>query len=669
MIKDFLSKINIIINKSDFNLFKYIFLSNENSLDLYIINNQNLIDYNVSHINIIHKLSYFDFNNLIDNISKQYEIHGFVGDKQSMYLGKKYSFNLNYSNKVYTICFTFQDLVSNDFSIKDIYWDIYSNKFVTSSKVNFLKEINIGYNEYFELTSEKMVENILNDFIKLIQLVRYNLKYQINSLDIIINSYIKRINDDKKLKKQIKNNYQDDEINNFTKILEIIKFIDADNNIPKWIEFIKTNTFFNKLINDIDFIDTFELNIDSFEKYILVIVLNKNKIINQNYFKYLNLYVCEKINYDGLPLKRTDSIGYNHFDSFYIDRLDDYKKIKLINMSSKIDKYCSIKNSDTLFIKTAVHIFCVMFFNDKSINYNIEYLKLAYIFKRYYYLNANMIKSIFSLFGEIQKYLLNVGKINSEYTVIKEYYFDMYKNQLLKDFEANKTLEIPLIKKNNELKIDSIDIVDFQDTFGLFYEFFIKNNFSFEGVNLENLNDIFESELSDIRSNKFISYKHTNKPNSNFDFLFDDLKNNSDSINFTDFLDFTDEINDEDKENNFNEEENIFKNSVSNDNNCNNNQSNYNVELEGDEIIEYDDNNYDISEMTGDEIEEYNSHLFKENDHVNNLIFKLKYKRYKGLYNKLKQVEQIINSETFDKSVLGDSKEITDKLIDKILKN
>ena len=92
--------------------------------------------------------------------------------------------------------------------------------------------------------------------------------------------------------------------------------------------------------------------------------------------------------------------------------------------------------------------------------------------------------------------------------------------------------------------------------------------------------------------------------------------------------------------------------------------------MEGDNIEEYDnDSNYSIFEMNGNgnEIEAYNNNLFKENEDINNLIYKLKYKRYKSLYNRLKQVEEIIYKSNFDKSILENSKEITDELINKIL--
>jgi hypothetical protein len=48
--------------------------------------------------------------------------------------------------------------------------------------------------------------------------------------------------------------------------------------------------------------------------------------------------------------------------------------------------------------------------------------------------------------------------------------------QNLKDFESNKLLKIPEVKKNYETKKDLIDIIDFQDTFGIRCEVYYKKN-------------------------------------------------------------------------------------------------------------------------------------------------------------------------------------------------
>ena len=54
---------------------------------------------------------------------------------------------------------------------------------------------------------------------------------------------------------------------------------------------------------------------------------------------------------------------------------------------------------------------------------------------------------------------------------------------------------------------------------------------------------------------------------------------------------------------------------------------------------------------------------------MNEIIYKLKYQRYKELYEKLKQVEQTIIDTNFDKTILDNHNELTDELIDLIIKN
>ena len=65
MIEEFLDVINIIISKSNNNSRRYIYLDNNCSLDLFI--NKQIKSLN---INIIHKLSYIDFNKLLDELKK-----------------------------------------------------------------------------------------------------------------------------------------------------------------------------------------------------------------------------------------------------------------------------------------------------------------------------------------------------------------------------------------------------------------------------------------------------------------------------------------------------------------------------------------------------------------------------------------------------------------------
>ena len=51
------------------------------------------------------------------------------------------------------------------------------------------------------------------------------------------------------------------------------------------------------------------------------------------------------------------------------------------------------------------------------------------------------------------------------------------------------------------------------------------------------------------------------------------------------------------------------------------------------------------------------------------IIYKLKYQKYKELYRKLKQIEEIIVVKNFDKTILENYNELTDELVNLIIKN
>ncbi len=643
MIEEFLDEINTIISKSNNNLRRYIYLDNNSSLDLFILK-----EIKSPNINIIHKLSYFDFYNLIDELEKKYNIFGYIGDKQSLHTGKKLFFSVNIENKIYGVNFIFNELKSDPFELNNVYWDLNSKKFIIL-KNNCYNPIDIDYIEYLNLISEEMISYILDDFIKLIQIVKLNFKYKLNIFDNIINIYIQKLENDKKFKKLVKSDYSNSN-NIFEKILKIIWKINLDSNIFKWIEFINTNTFVNKLINDIETFNTYGVQIDNFEKYIIILVINKSKIFNNSYIKYADTYISKqlnpsKINSKSKSLIKNSSYGnlltdfassmlnplenfVNQFDILFMDKLEDYRKIKNINISSKIDKYCVIKSSNIIFIKAAIHIIYVLSHTDNSKNYNIEYLKLGYIFKRYHYLNFSMITEIFDIFEVIFKYL------GFELYMDLEYYFSMYKNQILKNFESVKSLEIPNIKRNYENNSDSIDIIEFQDTFGLFYEFIIKNSIDTSNYTIDDFDKIFESELENIRSNKLME-------TNNYNFVYQD----EDDV----------DVEVEDKENNLNNPNIIFDNSSDFSNFFSDN-------LVGDEIIEEDEPD------TNENIYEDNNYE-EENKQVSELVYTLKYKKYKTLYGKLKIVEKLIDNENFDKSIFINNKILTNELIDIIIKS
>jgi hypothetical protein len=634
MIADFINDINIILDKLNISNNKNysIYLSNENSLDLFI--NKEISSLN---INIIHKLSYYDFNILVDNLKRKYQLDNYneyyIGNV--FHFGKNYNFKINIGSHEFNINWLYQDLISNELDFFNIYWNIYSKKFISVN--NLHTEITPNYIEYFENLTEVIIEQIINDFVKFIYIVKLYFRYQLDYFKRIIDFYIEKIKTDKKFKKNIKSDYNTKSNENFTSILGIIKEMSENSNIQLWIKFINTNTFVNSLINNIDNYELYGININTFEEYIIILIINKIKIINNSYIKYIRKYF--KSNND-------NPIDFDNFDSLFIDKLSDYRDIKNVSISSKIEKYFLTDSTETtLYIKMAIHILYIMFYSNTNSSINIEYLKLGYIYKRYHYIKSDVIIKIFDIFKSIQKYL-NISSYLSF-----EYFYSLFNNQILKDFESNKSLEIPEIRRKNDLQIDSIDIIEFQDTFGLFYEYIIRNNLDTSEYNLKDYDELFESELANIRSNKLFFGKPVGTIND-----YDDMYNNYDQDviiddNMDEYSNFY-ELSDDNKENEQNEQNeqinlNIFSEEI----------------LESDEIIE--SNNI----LESSEIFSMNNNSISIGDiDMGEIIYKLKYQRYKELYGKLKQVEEIIEDKNFDKTILENYNEITDVLIDLIIK-
>ena len=138
------------------------------------------------------------------------------------HLGKNYSFKITIGSEYFNIHWTYQqDLVSNEFEFANIYWDIYLQKFINVNNLDL--QITPNSNEYFENLTEIIIEQIVNDFVKFIHIVKLYFRFQLDYFKKIINFYINKVNSDKKFKKSIKSDYNEKSSENFDQILNIIK--------------------------------------------------------------------------------------------------------------------------------------------------------------------------------------------------------------------------------------------------------------------------------------------------------------------------------------------------------------------------------------------------------------------------------------------------------------
>jgi hypothetical protein len=113
---------------------------------------------------------------------------------------------------------------------------------------------------------------ITNDFNEFINIVILNLKIRDNELEKII-----EINLDDICNNTIKKNIN---------IHEIIDKIVDNNVITEWINFINNYNQINKIVNNIEFFNTFGYTICSVEEYYIFLIINESNIVNDEYDKY-----------------------------------------------------------------------------------------------------------------------------------------------------------------------------------------------------------------------------------------------------------------------------------------------------------------------------------------------------------------------------------------------
>ena len=105
------------------------------------------------------------------------------------------------------------------------------------------------------------------------------------------------------------------------------------------------------------------------------------------------------------------------------------------------------------------------------------------------------------------------------------YFYKMINNNFLINFEYNNYNKITQIKQDFINKKDNIDIIDYQDSFGLLYEHLYINNFELE-EDKDNMNEICQdflnSILSNIRSNKLLNLDNNSK-NNDIDINVDEI--------------------------------------------------------------------------------------------------------------------------------------------------
>lgn len=183
-------------------------------------------------------------------------------------------------------------------------------------------------------------------------------------------------------------------------------------------------------------------------------------------------------------------------------KLKNYKIIKnlclnnkIIEEIKKIIKEFDVDN-DIIYFFEIMYILFYGSLKDKIILFDI---KIGYLIKKYYFLNDEYIINILSIYNEITQTL---PKLKEKLTVNIEKFINIKNNNTFNNFIQKLLLEIPIINQKFTNNEDYIDIVDYQDTIGLFYYYIYNNNICYN--NVEILYEYFNSLLCAVRANNIL---------------------------------------------------------------------------------------------------------------------------------------------------------------------
>lgn len=624
-IEEIIRIINITVNKIFYDNKSIIFLlDNKSSLNCHY-------DIFSNNFTIIHNLDNLDLEKIINEIKNE---------NNDLLINTKNIKNkiiidfIKFKSHDITIIFSNKQILSNNIYYNNIYFDILILKYVLFDNNSLiLLEDNL-------LTIDTSKIYVKSDIEFILEIISLYVNYDLEELYTIIIDFIDLLKKDNdfilKFKENLKNNGKEV----YIKLINTFEYLESINKLINWIKLFDNefsifyNFFFNK-----DKINLFGIDYDkikTMDLYLLIILLNIENVVNYKYLKYI--YNINKNTNDLLSL-------------IEINKLEEYKKIKsTFNSLPNFDILLAGLNYNTKYkIKVFYHIFSILFFHNSSVN--IESIKIAYIFKRYY----NFEKEFYDIFYLFNKIIINITieiyDLNNILILDDSYFYILLKNyKMLIEFESSKLLHIPVIKKKFINKEDNIDIIDYQDSFGLVYEFIYCNKPNFDNINNDFLENLLNSILSNIRSNYLLP---KNKINSNYD------KDYEDNLQYYLCDKYSNDI-DHNNQNNY--DLNNFDN-----NNFDNNNYDYNLE---NDVANYLENSFfNLKPQLNDydlENDEFigNLNIFDNFNLDENNKIKSKYKKEKKKYYKLKNIEKIFSSNILDCNILLNFKEVNDELID-----
>ncbi len=639
-----------------------IYLSNCNTLDfIYELNpNQNIII-------ICHILPKDLVTKVLNSLENRYElkyiypIDTIYNSKFDKFLNtninfKIIEFEINIENTIYKFVLKNENKLEKIYPIHNLYLDLYNLEiYFYENETN--KTINNIDNFITEkLLNEHFIQKVINyDNFIIVELVIGYIKYKNIIFKNLLDKFKSYILENKKFRKQMKHSI---ELGNIEHNIRIFNFLELNSDIVSDFSILleKEYNIINKVLYGIDSFCSYNIEIKTIMDYLILILLNKLEIIDTEYIAYAKRYIKKnkKRNLDfndisdisdGECVEDENSLEDENDDllnDLFVDKFDDYRHIKKEANSKEIDKYLiGFDNKKAFYIKNSLALMSILFYSTLNTKYNIEMIKLGYIIKKFSYLKEQFMEKNLENYNKILLYFKLKNTIKQD-----NYFYKVCFSKKLLYYEITKMTEIPLIIKKYNNDEDIIDIDDFQDIFIFLYEFLLKNKIIIEDLDETDLDLYFESQMSNFRSNKMVklngkkkrSYSISNDENNDF---FNWIGLGSNEINTISSV-----LSNQ-------QEERMEDYLISSDHK----DKNYEKDIDN----EYEDE---------DEDEESNSDMVNFNydsKNIKNMMYKLKYDRYKISYLKLKLVDKLLERPDFEIELLNEYDHIDEELVDKLL--
>jgi hypothetical protein len=483
--------IHNLLNKLLISDDNYVFLDKNNTINYYYNNN-------LYNIKIIHNLNYIHLLTLINNLnSKNFKlVKNTINYNNIVFLYKDETSEYNFS--------LIKEKIKYEDETQNIYFDIMKSSYILyydNNRKYYIKD-NVELEDKIckKYYNFRLDDNIYNLVELIIFYFKNNKKFKGDIVKItkIIDETNFMLKLKNKLRTTIKKDIEKDYTNNINKLILLIKELYKEFN-----ELIKYDII-NYIFFDVNTkVSTYNININNIEEYLIFILLEKYNIIKE-----------ELLNNDLNDLNDYDD--YDDFNNCYNENMDllidkdtliDLKNIKeSISFIKNINIFESkVELINKIVIKNYITILSILFHIPKKFNnfnhnrYKID-IKMAYIYKLYQNIDKNTLKEIFIFYNKI---MVNL-QINNFYIIREnDYIYKMIDNKTIKEFENNKLLSIPEVSKKFNEKTDNISIIDYQNAIIILYEYIYNENLNDDNLNnIEYLDELFDSIITSIKSNK-----------------------------------------------------------------------------------------------------------------------------------------------------------------------